>query len=852
MANFSTLVEPFDTLDDAIWGAAGNVDCNGDLVIQPDGSGWTNFLFSSVEWKLDFYDAPTNGFVEFVPYATRNNGRAAWGIVTSPPDVNQGIIIEQTDASTYTVGVTNGNNLTSNQSYATTDRFWRVVLDHDNASVYYTQSSADSVSWTFRKTLSVSDLSAFPFPRVPGVQAFCMSFRIAGGSGTTRVAAFRRINDPPLLTSVAVPGPATASSRAPVPVVQQWTTVNLTGPATAAVGAPAPTLKVYLSVPTSMSYALALEPVVLLPIPVAMSPPVITGSILAIAPDDVIAPAPNQINVLIATATCLAYPPVVDQLENTSLAAPAATASITLLPPGEYVRISAPPAVVSSLFLPLLRVGPALSQFASTVVQTPQNWGGAAVYYRLNDPSVTLTDLLGGYHGGWSGDHTLVASAVVNDPNPATQFNGTDTVAYNGLMPNYQPFTFTGGGYVDGGITQFRADEWPHIWGWSGMVVFRTIPGATNLRYVFTRDEGSLSPRFDLALRIDQGRLIARWYFQNDWQEITAGPSVNDGEWHMAVMSNGYPMDDVRPKSDGPCRLYLDGALQGILNFQGGTYTPTRPLTLGSSQGIAGNAMMEGALDEYAEFDYTLSKWEVIELWNQLNNLTGPGLRLETVPAYAAATMPAPTIRKSAVRPVNTFYDDFAAPFIDRTRWRDASPTARVINGGAVLRASGEQLLTADYFQAKDSTFIVRIDKLPIREGHIFVGLVNEYDIVDDSLEGGVNVYDPWRQHRTIGFDIWRSTTSGRTTTTIGYSCYGEDFHGTSKRQRFQTYVPDDPNYPSPMKWLRLDIDPGRARRRHLVHQPGRRGLDEPGRRARRQGLQQDHAGEGSDDRPHR
>jgi hypothetical protein len=486
----------------------------------------------------------------------------------------------------------------------------------------------------------------------------------------------------------------------------------------------------------------------------------------------------------------------------------AAPASIQLLAPGEEVHVTTPVAVATAALPTPVWAGRSLSRFASTVVQTPQNWGGAAVYYRLNDTGATLTDIFAQHHGTWSGTHPLVTGSVALDSDKATQFDPASTTGYTALMPNYQSFHDPGVG--DPTNADWRADEWPRMWGWSAMVVFKTLAGSTRQNYLFSRAEPSLSvPPTDASLRVDTlGRIIARWYRASisnpDWQEVI-GPAVNDGNWHMAVMTSGYPMQDPLGGKN-PCRLYLDGVLLGYIG-QFGVATPKRPLTIGGS--VASPAY-EGSLDEYAEFDYTLSQWEVLELWNQMNNLSGPPTYVTVEGAATlSASAPAPTVRKSAVVPLNEFFDAFGGTTIDRSLWRDASPTARIINGAAVLRASGEQLLTADYFQCMDSSFIVKLAALPFREGHVFLGLINEHETIPDAVYGGSIQYDAQRPRRTIGFDIYKSTTTGIPRITLVCSAVGEEFNGVGKRERIFDIPPDDPNYPTSVKWLRLDIDPG-------------------------------------------
>lgn len=799
MANFNTLVETFDSAIDTttkwtIVGGSATVS-GGELLFRPNvsQSAWSQALLSQSLWTLGT-SAATAGVVEFVPYSPRNNGLATWGLINPS---QQGYIIEQVDASTYQIGAFNsGASVVT--SVTTTDRYWRVYVSGTNNLTVNPQSSADGVTWTARPSQDMSSGSVFfTWQTTAGVSDYTVALRMTSGTGTTPVPAFRGINEPAPKTSVTAVA-ATSSSSAPVPVVQQRTTITAVV-ATVSSSAPAPTVWISVPVPAPATSATVFPPPTLnLPVPVSMSPPPSVSS-TALYPPTVIAPSPTTITATVATSSSSAPAPTFDQIFNTSIVATVALASISCLPPGEYVRVSSPPAAASALLLPALRVGPALSRFALTVVQTPRDFGGASVYYRLNDATTTLTDALGLHHGGWSGAQTLVTGAAVNDPNQAMQFNGTTTVAYNGLMPDYQPVTITDRGVVDGGVTKFRAFEYPAVWGWSAIVAFRTLAGATKEMYVFSRASTTLIQ--DVTLRILNGRLIARWTHgpNADVADITAGPSVNDGNWHMAVVTAGYPLDSGTHTN--PMRLYLDGVLQGVSNVFN-PETPTRPLTIG---GIASIPSMEGALDEYAEYDYALSQWEVLELWNQLGNLTGPGLVLEPPLVTTTTSAPAPTLRKSAVLPLNEFFDDFSAPFIDRTKWRDASATARVIAGDAVLRASGERLLTADYFQTKDSSFVVRLDTLPLREGYLFIGLVNENDTVPDAIFGGINPNDPTRPHRAIGFDFSRSTTGGRTTTVMSFFAQDGAFPTYAKSI---AYVPDDPNYPTPHKWLRLDIEP--------------------------------------------
>jgi hypothetical protein len=265
-------------------------------------------------------------------------------------------------------------------------------------------------------------------------------------------------------------------------------------------------------------------------------------------------------------------------------------------------------------------------------------------------------------------------------------------------------------------------------------------------------------------------------------------------------------LGDETPGGAGKTRLYLDGYLGNSVNYISTTWTGD--LIIGALTASSVNALWEGGIDEVSLYDYAPSRWEVLEQWNQGNQLSGPPLRLEPPPATAEVTSPAPTIRRSPVRPLNEFFDDFNAPFVDRNKWRDASAGARIINGALVLRANGEKALTQDYFNVRDSSLIVRVDKLPLRQGEVFIGLVNENDIGYDVSNPE---FDSFRRHRDIGFKIIRYQQSGRTVTELHFTVYDQTFTGPQIRRGSIAYIPDDPNYPSPMRWLRLDIDAGRS-----------------------------------------
>jgi hypothetical protein len=561
-----------------------------------------------------------------------------------------------------------------------------------------------------------------------------------------------------------------------------------------------------LDTPTAASLAAFPVPEVLTPVNVLITAVVASSTAAGVVPTDVIAPAPNTISVLPAFATGAFPTPVVQEAPNTLVFAPRAAAGIEMLPPGEQVRVSVPVLTVSAMTVSPRRVGPALSIYASTVVQTEQDFGGAFAYYRLSDETSTLTDEVSGRHGGWVGTKSLVGGALVDDPDTAVYFNGNDTKGQVGVIPPLNVEAEDPAG-LPGNVDPYSNE--PYRTGAGAGFWFYCPEGMTAERYLLSFSITGSATDTPMTVRVSGGQLVVRIRVSNsNWVELSSGLPVNDGQWHFGFVTTGRVLGDESPLGASTNRLYVDGSLVNSNTLNSLSWYGD--FLIGALTSTSTTGLWEGGIDEVALYDYAPSRWEVLEQWNQGRQLSGPPMRFEPPPTGVVAALPTVTLRRSAVRPLNEFYDDFNAPFIDLSKWRDASDTASIVNGALSLSADGERVLTQDYFQAKDSSLIVRVDKLPLFQGELFIGLTNENDIEPDWQFGGPNQFDTFRRHRDIGFKITRSQVRGQTVTVVQFVAAGVSFNGTNTRTGTLAYIPDDPNFPSPMKWLRLDIDPGR------------------------------------------
>ena len=108
---------------------------------------------------------------------------------------------------------------------------------------------------------------------------------------------------------------------------------------------------------------------------------------------------------------------------------------------------------------------------------------------------------------------------------------------------------------------------------------------------------------------------------------ITAGPVLNDGEWHHIVA--------VRAASVDRNRLYVDGALADSLTFDYGSgFSGDVPISLGFLN-LGGRYRYEGALDEVATYDRALTAAEITDHYD--NGLLGYGY-CETPPVPPTIT----------------------------------------------------------------------------------------------------------------------------------------------------------------------------------------------------------------------
>lgn len=773
MANFGTMAEGFETLDSK-WTVAGTVTADGELSMPQS----ANLTFSpaiktSTTWGLDTSMAAAP-VIEISPFVA---GVSPFLMFTSSTTTSNGFyLVRSADGNSYIYRSQSSGSIFGGGTVTTTDRFWKFHYSFGETRLYGSSSSDGSTGWTQRFSWNVSNSeTGFSF-------TYTSVYLHLKNIGTTSGSVFRGINEPQATQVTAVV--ATASVEAPVPSVST----------------------VRVGVPVMSAMIEVLIPEILAPNPVMLSPPVATAVAVGVVPDEVIAPAPTGVTAVAARATASAPTPLILEILNTQVFTPKAAANIEMLPPGEYIRISAPAGQVLSTSKTPRRVGPTLSEYAATVVQDETNYGGALAYYRLSDETSTLQDDVSGFNGGWSGTKALIPGAIVDDPDTAVYFNGTNTRGMVGILPTLNvPADDPAGlaGNVDPwGTGTYRTGAGVGFW-------FYCPEGMTAERYLLSFSLLGSATNTTLTVRVAAGKLIARIYqTANNWTELVSALPVNDGDWHFGFISTGRVLGDETPGGNVRTRLYLDGSLTSQINTDSMSWYGD--LVIGALTGSSTSGLWEGGIDDVALYDYAPSFWEVLEQWNQGQQLTGPGLRMEPPPATVESTLVTPTTRRSEVRPLNEFFDDFNAPFLDRSRWRDATPGVRVIDGALSLRANGEKVLTQDYFQAKDSSFIVRVDKLPLFEGELFIGLTNEHDIIPDDVFGGTNEFDSFRRHRDIGFRITRYQRNGRTVTEIYFQCYGQSFTGPTIRQRSIAYIPDDPNYPSPMKWLRLDIDPGR------------------------------------------
>lgn len=519
---------------------------------------------------------------------------------------------------------------------------------------------------------------------------------------------------------------------------------------------------------------------------------------------EVIAPFPTYVAPPPATGWGAAPVPSIGIILNTEVYAQPMRGSLSLLPPGEYVRVTAPSSAAGGAFLAPRRVGPAHSLYARSVVQTPANYGGALAYYRMSDGSSTLTDSTGhGYHGSWHGTKTLVPGALMNDSDQAVLFDNATTQARIGLLPTLNvprddPRTMLGNVDPFSPSSQFYSGAGVEAW-------FRVPNGQTSAEYLVSRNAGVGQASLDVWLEggVVRVRVTEATAGQNNYT-LVGTKLVNDNQWHHVVFTQGRDLTDESPTGAGQIRLYLDG----VLHAQGQA-PPSIPwrhdVTIG---GRTSNDFFEGELDEVAFYDYAPTQWEVREHYLQGTGQGGTPFYLEPTPVEAAGDAYDPAIRKSAIRPLNDLHDDF--DFLDLQKWRDQIGV--VINGGrAELQHIGDRLLTPDYYQAKDSTFIVKVDRLPINQGTLEILLVNENDTIPDWMYGGIHHFDSFRRHRAIGWKIHKNQEGGRTRTYLEAYTFGESGEGYSKtHQKMIPYIPDDPNFPSPHKWLKLVIEPGR------------------------------------------
>ena len=567
-----------------------------------------------------------------------------------------------------------------------------------------------------------------------------------------------------------------ASSSAPTPTVlaPEPPTSVAAVVATVSVVMVAPTKLLKVTAPSLAGLIAMLVPALDVPTPTALSPP------------------PMQ-----ASAACPA--PSAESLPNSTSTAPPCQAGVLMLPPGEYIRISAPAILATATALPAARAGAALSDYAASVMQNERCWGGALAYYRLSDQGPTMTDVSGNYHGGWVGTRSVEAGAIALDGDGSTFFNGADTGGRAGMLPQLNvvgddPRTLRGNADPFHLASLYYEGASVELW-------VKTNPGALSTsEYLLSWMENAF-PTTTIRFA-GNGRVIARTQAVSEWTDLGSTRLVNDGEWHQVVLTIGRDLIDESVNGASWMRLYVDGVLDNQTSAQ--TFVgPWRSDLFLGSLGDAPETFFEGHLDDVSVYDMALTRWQVLEHFNQGKALSGPPLRIEPAPITSSSRAPAPTYRHSVIRPLQDLTDDFE--YLDTNKWRDQKGAA-VTAGHLVLNANGDKVLTPDYFQCRDGSFIVRVDKLPLGAGDVFVGLVNEHDIIPADL----NHFDSFRRHRDIGFVISRQQYYGSTATFLFARCSGiTEGAGSKTRQGVVKYMIDDPNYPSEMKWLKLDIDPG-------------------------------------------
>lgn len=677
----------------------------------------------------------------------------------------------------------------------TTDTWWKAeVLGTGAVAVW---SSADGATWTVRKASAVCSSSPASYTGLATGYLVLSTYYAS--------ASYLDIN-PPMLTSVtAVKAAGSISTKVPTLAFKK---VIVAVVATASVSMKVPMRPTLVGPPKAQASSNFPVPVIniLSNTEINAPPALLTAS--GSAPV-VIAPWPTFVAPPVAQAGWAFSVPAISIVLNTVVYAVLSSARFDAIPPGEFVRLSAPVAKFSSLMRPTMRVGAQLPVYGASVMQTPENYGGALAYYRLSDVTATMIDVAGQHHGVWAGERVVQQpGAIVNDPDGATFFDKLTTVGYANLPTLNVPTEDPRG--MSGNVDPFGTGASQHYSGASVEFWVKTNPG-----WFPTADPQWTARAYALILgsmtiALGQGSMIVRVTEGSDWQDLVGIRPVNDGGWHQVAVTLGRDLNDETPTGAAWVRLYVDGQLDA--QFQSAqVYAALDGLTVGSTGVETG---WDGHIDDVSIYDMALTRWQVLEHWNQGQALSGPPLKLEPIaPAYGVVSVPVPTIRQSAVRPLQDLYDAFTGTVLDRVKWRDASPGVRQ-NNVAILRTNGEQLLTPDYFQCQDSSLIFRIDKLPPFVGSLFLGLVNEHDVVANQWyvpEGtpGRIEFDSFRRHRNIGFAIHRFQVGGRTKTYLMFEVEGQGFNGTNSRSNFIVYVPDDPNFPSPHKWLRLVIDPG-------------------------------------------
>jgi hypothetical protein len=610
------------------------------------------------------------------------------------------------------------------------------------------------------------------------------------GDDVSLRARYAGINDQPQKTSITAVT-ATGSGRTWAPTLRF--TLSLGMPTTIGSGtAFAPAIGATSQLPPTLTGSGLLLPPTRT-VYVSFDVPAATASGLAYAPD-VLAPFPTSIAAPTATGSGLAYAADANILINTTINVPTMQGSGLTFATGEYVYLNIPVTKASGLAYLPQRVGVTYSGYAAFVLQTPQNYEGAFAYYRMSDQTSTMQDgVTGQFPGTWVGTRQLDTGAIVNDPDQSMLFDNATTQGHIGLPTLPFPDTAV--------LTSGQGCE---VW-------FKVPVGQTTEHAIVARNFEFVN-EYSMYISVKQGYLVYRQVAGSDYSELVSSKKVNDNQWHQVVVTQGtdligytgYWLGDKKFQ-----RLYVDGVLDQQAEFTG----PWKnDVFVGAFNSIS---FFEGNIDELSWYNYTPSRWEVLEHWLQGTGQGGPKLLLSPPLVQTTNAMPLPTIRKSPIIPLNDFHDDFQ--FLDLQKWRDQRG-AVVVDGAVRLdTATNDRLLTPDYFQCKDSTFIARVDKIPAGLGELLITLVNQND-----MDLGENqIYRPpygiisanndmWRLHREIGWRISRQQLNGRTRTYLeAYSIETTGENGSKIHQNVIDYIPDDPNNPSPMKWLKLSIDPG-------------------------------------------